>query len=90
MLDAWRRAVANLRNPGVWRQYVDLYYEPGLSAQQIVLRAAYSIYNSNSAYGSPDYVRRIERAGSSELVQAVVRDAQALRFRGAVEVRNDC
>ena len=79
MLSAWDTAIGSSAHPKTWARYVALYGQPGLSPEQVVLRAAFSIYNSNSGYGNPDYVRRIEGAGSSTYVVETTRFADELR-----------
>lgn len=88
MLSAWRTAVANAEHsPATWSAYVQTYGAPGLSPEQIVLRAAFSIYNCNSAFGNPSYVARIEAAGSDPFVREVTAAADAVRV--AEEVHHD-
>lgn len=83
MLSAWRTAVWNAQHsPAAWKRYIRLYGAPGLTPEQIVLRAAYSIYNSNTDYGNPTYVARIEQAGSDGLVRDVAADISTLRSEG--------
>jgi len=93
MLNAWRTAVVSSQHARNWTRYVSLYGARGLSTEQIVLRASYSIYNSNSAFGNPAYVARIEQAGATSYVTMATRYADAIwtgrtQRGGAAEVAN--
>ncbi|TAM73302.1 hypothetical protein EPN44_14320 [bacterium] len=76
--DAWKTALRESRDTAVWAKERALYAR-GPTASQVILRAALSIYNSNSAFASPEYVERVVAASGSRYVEDVVAAAERAR-----------
>jgi hypothetical protein len=84
MYSAWQTAVHESRvRPSVWSRELATY-GGAQGANQVVLRAAISIYNSNSAWGNPTYVGNVVNAISDRYVREVTVDALSMRSRHSV------